>query len=319
MEPTATVFNIQKFSLDDGPGIRTVVFLKGCPLRCAWCANPESQRPAPQVEWDGRACHRCGACAAASDAARLVTGDDGEVRVQVDHARVAARHGQEELVGACPWRALSVAGEERAVDEVVAECLKDLPFYEQSGGGVTFSGGEALMSCDFVVAVADRLHGEGVDCAVETTGHGTAATFEKMLGAVDRVLFDVKHWDDEAHRAGTGVGLGLISENLGRALASGVDVLVRVPVIPGFNIDDVADPVAQARTADGLAAHLRRVADAAGSAVPPVQLLPFHQYGEGKYAMLGTEYGLAGAPSLHPEDVEPLAEALRERGVDARV
>ena len=322
MGMTAPVFNIQKFSLDDGPGIRTVVFLKGCPLRCAWCANPESQAAYTQLEWDARSCRGCGACAAASEAVTLAFDGDGSPRVTVDHRRLAAEGGQGAVADACRWGAMTPVGADRAVDEVVGECLKDKPFYEESGGGVTFSGGEALLWPDFVVEAAGRLHDEGVPCAMETTGHGEPEVFGRVAGALDLVLFDVKHWDDACHREGTGVGLERIGANLRRAFSSGADVLCRTPVIPGFNIAASLSDDAVAETADGLAGWVLsawRDAGRGGDGRPRLQLRPFHQFGENKYALLGRDYGLEGVAQLRPEDVEPLARALRERGVDAFV
>lgn len=324
----APVFNVQKFSLDDGPGIRTVVFLKGCPLRCAWCANPESQLAYSQLEWDGRSCRGCGCCAAASRAVTLAFDEDGLPQVSVDHAALAAEKRQPQVAGACVWGAMSLVGAEKSVDEVVAQCLQDQPFYEQSGGGVTFSGGEALLWPDFVRQAADRLHAQGISCALETTGHAAPEVFEQVLDAMDILLFDVKHWDDAAHKAGTSVNLARIKDNLRRAFASGAQVLCRTPVIPGFNIDPSLSASAVAATADGLAAHILDAWQAAGcpgahggkaAEKPRLQLLPFHQFGENKYKLLGREYGMEGVAQLSAQDVEPLAEALRERGVDAFV
>lgn len=294
----ATVFNIQKFSLDDGPGIRTTVFLKGCPLRCAWCANPESQLAKPQLEWDPGLCVRCGACARAS---RFVELSDG--RVRVDHDGL---EDPESVAAVCPVGALSVAGEAKDADEVVRVCLQDRPFYEESGGGVTFSGGEPCLWPEFIVACARRLHEEGVPVAVETCGQVAPERFAQVLDAVDLVLFDMKHWDGERHREGTGADFGRIRENLRAAAAApGVDVLVRVPVIPGFN-DGPDAP-------DGFAGRLRE------AGLCRVQLLPFHQLGEGKYERLGRGYRMRDVRPLHPEDLSWLMEALRERGIDAFV
>lgn len=318
----APVFNIQKFSLDDGPGIRTVVFLKGCPLRCAWCANPESQLAYPQLEWDGRSCKGCGACAATSPAVTLHIDDAGTPQVQVDHAALAAEKRQPQVARACVWGAMSLVGEEKSVDEVVAECLKDQPFYEQSGGGVTFSGGEALLWPEFVCQAAAQLHSQGVSCALETCGYAAPQVFEQVLGAMDLLLFDVKHWDDEAHKAGTGVELERIATNLRRAFASQVEVLCRTPVIPGFNIHPSLTPGAVATTAEGLASHILgawRAAGCSDAEKPRLQLLPFHQFGENKYRLLGRDYGLEGVGQLSSGDVEPLAAALCERGIDAFV
>ncbi|MDJ1122589.1 glycyl-radical enzyme activating protein [Olsenella sp. YH-ols2217] len=303
--PSATVFNVQKFSLDDGPGIRTTVFLKGCPLRCAWCANPESQLGAPQVLWDRRQCVGCGTCAAGSGAVTL-----DEKGVHVDHARVK---DAEAVAGLCPHGALTVAGETRTADDVAEECLQDLPFYQESGGGVTVSGGEPLLWPDFVEALAARMHGHGVPMAVETTGCVSEAAFARALESLDLVLFDVKHPNEAWHMDGTGVGLGLIRKNLVQALRwaeAGGEVLFRTPVIFGYNDGAAA----------GIAEMLHGAAREAGfSGTPRLQLLPLHQFGEGKYDKLGREYGLRDERPLHEEDLEPMAEELRALGIDAFV
>lgn len=297
----AIVFNIQKFSLNDGPGIRTVVFLKGCPLRCAWCANPESQLTRPQLEWDAGKCRRCGTCARLCGDGAITF--DGE-RVSLDPRR-AGEHP--ECAKACPGKALELVGRERDVDDVVRVCLQDLPFYEQSGGGVTLSGGEALLWPEFSVNLLKALHEHGVHTAIETTGYAPPETFTRVAKHLDYLLFDVKHWDDGRHREGTGVSNRSILANLAHAVAAGKEVLPRIPVIPGFNFD-AEHPM---RAAEGFA----RVLHEAG--LPRCQLLPFHQFGENKYELLQRDYGLAGVKALHPEDLNDLRTGLAARGVDA--
>ena len=172
---TATVFNIQKFSLNDGPGIRTVVFLKGCPLRCAWCSNPESQQRAPQLEWKESACVGCGACLAAAPNAKAAE-RAGKRHIDVRTLRGDAPEAKA-AVAACPARALTCTGETKTVDEVLRVCLQDQPFYEDSGGGVTLSGGEALTWPDFCEELLGRLRDEGIDTCIETEAHVSAETY----------------------------------------------------------------------------------------------------------------------------------------------
>jgi len=246
------VFNIQKFSLHDGPGIRTVVFLKGCPLRCRWCANPESQQSEPQL-----------------------------------------------MGGAQPEE----KGRRLGVEEVVRACLQDRDFYEESGGGVTLSGGEPLAQPAFARALLESLGGQGIHRAIETTGFTNESDFLSILPLTELFLFDIKHWDSAKHKQGTGVDNGLILRNLRAALQAGKDVLPRIPVIPGFN-DGPAD-------AEGFA-HLL-----AGLGLGRVQLLPFHQFGESKYAGLGMHYAYADVPALHPEDLAGYKEQFVENGLDA--
>lgn len=335
----ATVFNIQKFSLNDGPGIRTVVFLKGCPLRCAWCANPEGQDRRPQMEWNARACVGCGACLAAVGSAVPAVERDGkrhvDVRQLVGSSSESSRtlEGGCTLVGgcaavggraavgscavadsrsvdlaqkaieACPQGALTMVGETKTVEEVARVCLQDLPFYEDSGGGVTLSGGEALTWPDFCIELADRLHEDGVDVCVETEAYVDPATFDRVTAHLDRLLIDLKHVNSREHRLGTGVGNELILENIGRAVRSGKDVLVRTPVVPGFNVD-VADARAMAR-------QLRELG------VARVQLLPFHNFGESKYDMLDMPYSLHGQKNLSADDLREYAQAYADEGVEA--
>ena len=295
------MFNIQKFSLDDGPGIRTVVFLKGCPLRCRWCSNPESQRSAPQLEWDGRACVGCGHCLVACPDAPART-DDGRRHLDVAHTN-AALPGAAAAVDECPVRALSVVGEARTTEDVFGECMKDEPFYLQSGGGVTLSGGEPLLWPAFAIELLGMLRDAGVDTNAETTASVPESDFDAVAGLLDHLYIDMKAGSSALHREGTGVGNELILRNTARAIADGRDVLVRTPVVPGYN----DSPEEAARMAD----LLHEVG------ATRVQLLPFHNLGESKYGLLGRDYGLAGVPNSHKEDLEPYRQVYLETGIDA--
>lgn len=247
------LFNIQKFSLHDGPGIRTVVFLKGCPLRCAWCSNPESQRMEPQVLRDGDK--------------KTPT---GEPRDHMDVLRV---------------------------------CLQDRAFYEESGGGVTLSGGEPFMQPDFAAALLDALRAEGIHTAAETTGFVQWEVFERLLPKVDLLLSDMKHWDGVRHMEGTGVSNERILDNMRRAAARGAQVLPRIPVIPGYN--DALDD------AEGFAKTLKSIG------LSRAQLLPFHQFGEKKYEQLGLQYAYRDAKPLREQDLAEYLDAFVSHGVQA--
>lgn len=298
---SATVFNIQKFSLNDGPGVRTVVFLKGCPLHCAWCSNPESQRRAPQVEWKESACIGCRACLRYAPSAgsvgigakthvdiRRLQGDSAEATAAIEH---------------CPARALSRVGEVKTVEEVLEVCLQDKPFYEESGGGVTLSGGEATTWPDFCIELLGRLHEEGIDTCIETEGCVPAGQFRRVAAHIDHILFDLKHVDWAKHLGATGVDGQLMFDNLAWAIDAGLDVLPRTPVIPGFN-DTVDEARAMARALRGIGASR-------------VQLLPFHNYGEGKYALLDMGYRLHGVPTMRQEDLADYRQAYIDEGVEA--
>lgn len=246
----AHICNIQKFSLHDGPGIRTVVFFKGCPLRCAWCANPESQEKAL--------------------------------------ASLPAAEG------------FSLGGERKTLAQVLAACLQDKPFYEESGGGVTLSGGEPLLWPEFALALLQALHGEGIHTALETTGFADPAVFQEVTNETDLLLFDMKHWDAARHKQGTGVDNSLPLANMKWAIAAGKEVLPRIPVIPGYN-DSLEDA----------AGFCRRLAEVGAKRA---QLLPFHQFGEKKYSLLGRDYAYAGVPALHQEELEPFRQEFLRRG-----
>ena len=253
---TGVVFNIQRFSLHDGPGIRTVVFLKGCPLLCPWCANPESINPGVEEFLDP---------------------DTGEV---------------------------TPAGRTRTIKELLETCEADRVFFEESGGGVTLSGGEAMMQHAFAIEMLRRLQEVGIHTAMESTGHVAAPVFERALEHLDHLLMDVKYHDRQEHKRWTGGYNDLPLRNLSRAVSRGIDICVRIPVIPGVN-----NTLQDARA---FAALLRRLR------VEQVQLLPFHQFGERKYALLGRPYRMAGVAALHQEDLLDYRDLMRAEGVEAR-
>lgn len=298
---TATVFNIQKFSLNDGPGIRTVVFLKGCPLRCAWCANPESQSRAPQLEWKEDACVGCGACLAAAPSSNACE-RFGKRHVDVRTLSGGTPEAQAAL-HACPTHALTLVGETKTVEEVVDICLQDQPFYEDSGGGVTLSGGEALMWPAFCEELLEALRSHGIDTCLETEAHVAPKVFRHVTPLIDHLLIDLKHVDPTKLWDHAGAQAALMLDNLRWELANHKDVLPRTPVIPSFN-DSLDDARAMAR-------WLR---EAGGTRV---QLLPFHSYGEGKYALLDMPYQLRGVKSLHPEGLQDYRQAWLNEGVEA--
>ena len=239
MEPRGIIFNIQKFSINDGPGIRTTVFFKGCPLQCRWCSNPESQNRYSAITENIKDNAYCG---------RAYT-----------------------------------------VEEVMHIILQDKPFYEHSGGGITFSGGDVLQQAEFASALADAAHHEGIHVAAETEGYASPERFHSFLDHIDLLLYDFKHADRNAHFLGTGVYNDLILHNLQQAVLSGKEVIARIPVIPHFN--------ASLSAAEKMAELLRDIG------VKEVHLLPFHQLGESKYEKLGIPYEMEGVPQLHPEDL----------------
>lgn len=290
------VFNIQKFSIHDGPGIRTTVFLKGCSLRCRWCSNPESQLSKTQILYDASVCIQDGACLQACPQQAVQRKGS---RIVIDDAQCL---GCLRCIATCKAKALQVEGVCRDADEVVATCLQDRDFYEESQGGVTLSGGEALAQPSFAKALVLRLKQEGIHVAVETTGYIQPAVFQKLAPLFDLLLFDIKHYDTEQHVLGTGVNNDLILENLAWSVKHQLCVLPRIPIIPGYN--------ASLQDAKGLAALLTSLS------IQRVQLLPFHQFGEKKYEMLNRDYEMKHKKALYPEDLRDYQQIFLNQGID---
>jgi pyruvate formate lyase activating enzyme len=277
------VFDVQRFSLHDGPGIRTVVFLKGCPLRCTWCANPESQQPGPQIAWFENLCAGCGRCAEACPRGAVRLDDD---RVRTDRGLCA---GCGACAAACSRGARRLLGREVTADEIMAEVRRDAPFFRRSGGGVTFSGGEPLAQPALLLECLRRCRRWGYHTAVETCGQARWDDLREVASLTDLFLYDLKALDPARHEELTGLGNELILENLERLLAAGAGVVVRVPVVPGANDDDA-----------GLESLAAFVAEHPG--VSRVDLLPCHALAAHKYAALDL-----APPELERPDPQRLA------------
>jgi len=263
---TATIFDIERNSYVDGPGIRTTVFFKGCNLHCSWCHNPESQSPNPQMLVYKNKCTGCGKCKEKCPNALETCSLCGRCTLY------------------CPHDARDVCGKEYTVDEVMREILKDKVFYENSGGGVTFSGGECMLQIDFLEAILKECKNNGVHTAVDTAGHVPYERFERILPYTDLFLYDIKCFDSEKHKQYTGVGNELILENLKRLLATDKSVWIRIPIIPTVN--DTEE-------------EIRSIRSFLLSCGTPekVELLPYHAMGEHKYAAIGKKVKMFSVPS----------------------
>lgn len=290
------VFNIQKFSIHDGPGIRTTVFLKGCPLRCKWCANPESQSQNIQITYDVSKCLHCLNCVKICPQ-QAITHLDSHITINESLCI-----GCLQCVHQCPAQALGYEGKWQELDEVVNICLQDLPFYEESQGGVTISGGEGMGQPAFVMALVDKLKQHHIHVAIETTGYVAKETFRQLASMFDLLLFDVKHADEKKHLEGTGVSLALIRDNLAWAIKKQIPILPRIPVIPDFN-DSLED-------AKKIATYLNELG------LSRVQLLPFHQFGEKKYHLLNRDYAYEGVSALYPEDLQDYQQIFLDANID---
>ena len=293
---------VQKYSTKDGPGIRSTVFFKGCPLGCLWCSNPELIRPVPDLLYSREKCKQCGTCIQVCPQGALSFGKDGFIlidRVKCD--------GCGQCVDACPEGALELAGRFATVDEVVTDLLKDRVFYETSGGGVTFSGGEPLWQSGFLAQVAKRLKAEAIHTALDTAGDVTWCRFEEVLPYIDLVLYDIKLVDNDKHRMFTGRDNDLILANAQLLARQGVPMHIRLVLVPGVN-----------DSPEEIRARMEFVKEL-GESVRQVDLLPYHRYGAGKYARLGLDYPLYDLPEYSEEQVNEIMSITDEFGMRTTV
>jgi pyruvate formate lyase activating enzyme len=297
---TGLVFNIQRYSIQDGPGIRTTVFLKGCPMACSWCHNPESQSPEPEISVVEGRCIRCGACWEACPQ-RGEGGEAADGRRAVPSDGECTRCGA--CVEACPTGAREMVGRRMAVDEVLEAVLRDRIFYDDSGGGVTFSGGEPLAQPAFLVELLEACRRERLHTAVDTCGYAPREDLLAATAVADLFLYDLKLLDDERHRHYTGVSNALVLDNLEALGHSHANVRLRIPIVPGVNDDG-----------ENLRAAARLAASLPG--VRQVDLLPYHDLGRHKVPRGERED--APPPVTVGVDLAAAAEPFRALGLNVR-
>jgi len=285
--PQGLISNIERFALNDGPGIRTLVFMKGCPMRCLWCSSPQTQNLSPEILYDVDTCQKCGDCIGACPAEAMIMSEEDGVRIDR-----ALCNGCSECIEACPNQALELAGSYVAPWELVKEIKKDSSYYRRSGGGITVGGGEPTMQHEFVLEFIRRLSDLYIATAMETCAHTKWENLEQLLPYLALVYIDIKHMDAATHRELTGVSNELILENTHR-VSSVSPLIIRVPAVPGCN-DSEENISATAKFAAELGENLKRV-----------ELLPYHRLGVETYARLGREYRL---PDVEPPDERRLME-----------
>ncbi len=296
------VFDIQHYSIHDGPGIRTTVFLKGCPLRCGWCQNPESQDLKPELYSIADKCSGCGVCVALCPE-RAIRIDAGIA--ETDRSRCTACGA---CVPACPQGARKIAGEFMSVDDVIREVVGDAPFYAESGGGITLSGGEAFFQPTFAAGILRGCREKGLHTAVETSGFCGWKTLAGVLENADLVLFDFKHMDEGKHIEGTGVSNRTILENAVKIRNDlGLSLTARMPVIPGYN--DSGENVSA--MADFIASRLKQPVE--------VHLLPYHAMGEGKREHIGRPRGGFRSESPSAGRMDELKRIIESYGLSVRI
>lgn len=299
MDLTAPVFNIQPYSIHDGPGIRVTVFLKGCPLHCLWCANPESNSAASQLLTYAAKCTGCGRCTAQCPQGAITVGPnrEGKVIALTDREKCVDCGA---CVSACPSDARELAGKEMRVQEVLDKVLQDKLFLDDSGGGMTVSGGECLMHPDFTAALLRAAQEAGLHTAVESCSFASRKIIDQVYPYVNLALLDIKHMNSAKHKEYTGVPNELILDNIRHIYHDlHVPVVIRVPTIPGYNDSD-----------GNLSATARFVAEALGPDVA-VNLLPYHRMGESKNESLGHEinWSIEIPTQEHMEHLKAIVEA----------
>ncbi|MBU3145072.1 trans-4-hydroxy-L-proline dehydratase activase [Clostridium sp. CF012] len=296
---SSTIINIQKYSIHDGPGIRTTVFFKGCPLNCWWCHNPESQNLNPEIMFFKERCTGCGTCVKRCP----------EKAIQFVKGFPVFNESKCTLCGKCSDFCLSNArelvGKDITVKNLMKEIIKDEVFYEESNGGVTFSGGEPLMHADYLYNILKICKDKGIHTTVDTSGYASWKQFEKIVDNVDLFLFDIKHMNNEKHIKYTGVENVIILENLKKLSQRGSNIYIRMPLIAGINDDD--------ETIDAAVDFLSKIN------LIHVDLLPYHKMGMDKYRRLNIEYKLSGLEKPSDEVMNKISEKFKSAGIKIKI
>jgi pyruvate formate lyase activating enzyme len=296
---TGIVFDIRRYSIHDGPGIRTAVFFKGCPLACRWCHNPEGRSFKPELILRSKRCILCDDCLGVCPNQAVTRKND---MIQIDRRRCMLSG---ECAKACIPQALQVVGRAISIEEALGEIERDQVFYEQSGGGVTFTGGEPFAQPNYLFELVTACRERGIHAAVDTCGYAPWPVIKPFLPLVDTFLYDLKLMDEERHREWTGVSNLDILSNLGRLAEAGKDLVVRIPVIPSVN-----DDPENLRTAGAFLASLAHK--------PAVELLSYHDIAAGKYEGLGIKYEMDGILPPARERLDEISTLLSAYGLQVK-
>lgn len=274
MSKKALISNIQNYSTKDGPGIRTTVFFTGCNLKCVWCSNPELIEPGIKVMYFENRCRRCGKCAETAVNNSIILTESG---CEIDREKCT---NIEECMEVCPYEAYEKSGYEISVQDLYNKLIRDKIFFEQSGGGVTFSGGEAGLQYEFLSEIGAELQKDNIHTALDTAGLITWEKLEKAINSMNMVLFDIKAYDSRLHRKYTGAGNELILENIKKTADKNKELIIRMVIVPGMNdnIEDIKKRIS----------FIKEL----GSAVKQIDILKYHNLGEGKYKSLGMIYSV---------------------------
>lgn len=296
----ALIFNMVRGSFVDGFGIRTTIFLKGCPLRCRWCCNPEGQLFQPELKTDTEKCTGCGICLDKCPLGALTLSSG---TICVDRKRC---NGCGACTEVCAFGALEPFGRYWDSEEMFQTVARDKAFFDASGGGLTIGGGEATWHPDFVLELMEKCQSHGIHVAVDTCGYVNTEKGRLILMQADLLLFDIKGMNPVIHREGTGVDNGLIWENLRLRNKTGKPVIIRIPVIPGFS-DDIEDLTSVAVALSKL------------SCIARVDLIPFHEFGKVKYQQLDKPYLMEGTPAISEERQEQLKSLFEFYGFEVQI
>lgn len=293
------ITHLQRFSVHDGPGIRTTLFCKGCSLRCFWCHNPEAIESHIRLWYDRKQCIGCGSCRSDSNSNFRSNRDS--------NCGSSSLKGGEACEDACPTGALSPTGVWMDEDELLEQLLRDESHYRRTGGGITFSGGEPLLQAKALRRIMSFRRLAGIDRAIDTAGNVPWDNFREVIPCTDLFLYDLKCIDPALHVKGTGADNGLIQENLERLCRAKKTVWIRIPVIPGWN-----DSESEMRA---IAQRLRQLSDFPQNGIERIQLLPFHQFGREKYERLGWEYPAGELTAPSAKMMEGFLSLFREMGL----